>query len=263
MAAYAWTGFHDIEVSHQSGNRGGDTVSFDGGDGDQSQAFEFEGGSGYYRAWFDIGPWVSLQGAFSHASFKDTNVLSNSPGGTPGFVFGDTVFQTGDVVQVRHTLRIADFDVAVHPLSLSWIRLDVTFGARYVYWQTRLDRVRSSQIEEKALEALIPMIGLGISVRPVQPMELFVRGRIGALDMERKEGRYRRRNGQSRRVEPFRREQSSVELDAGVAFTVEETVGIILGARINYLEIERETESERSHFKGTASSLYAGLILNF
>lgn len=263
IAAYAWTGFHDLEISHREGNRGGDTVLFEGGDGDQSQSFEFESGSGYYRAWFDIGPWVSLQGAFSHAAFKDTNVLSNTPGGTPGFVFGDTAFQTGDAIQVRYTLRLADFDVAIHPLHLDWLRLDVTLGARYVFWQTRFDSVRSGQNQEKTLEALIPMIGLGISFRPVSPMELFLRGRIGALELEREEGRYRRRDGQTRRIEPFKREQSSLELDGGVAFTIDDTIGVVLGARINYLEIERQTEREQTRFEGTASSLYAGLIVNF
>lgn len=265
MAAYAWTSFHDLEMSHSKGNRGGDTVVFDGYDGDQENAFEFESGSGYYRAWFDIGPWVSLQGAFSHAGFEDTQVLSNQEGGTPGFVFGDTVFQTGDIVEVSHTLRIADFDIAVHPLHLDWLRLDVTLGARYVYWNTRLDRIsRGFDRQEKTLEALIPMVGLGISLRPVRPLELFLRGRIGAIEVERDEGSYRRRrDGRVREIDPFKREQASLELDAGFSFTIADTVGFIVGARVNYLEIERETEDERTRFEGTASSLYAGLILNF
>ena len=265
MAAYAWTAFHDLEISHAEGNRGGDTVVFDGYDeDDDANSFEFENGSGYYRAWFDIGRYVTLQASYSHAGFSDTAALSNNPGGTPGFVFGNTVFQTGDVAEVSYTRRVADFDIAVHPLNLDWIRLDVTFGARYVFFGTQVERhTRGYAKDEKNLEALIPMIGLGLSIRPVQPFEIFVRGRIGGIELEREEGTYRRRNGERRRVEPFRREQASVEVDAGFSLTLADTIGIIVGAKIDYLEIERENDDERTRFEGTASSLYAGVILNF
>lgn len=264
MAAIGWTGFHDIEVSHRKDTRGGDTVIFDSEDGDQPNAFEFENGSGYYRAWFDIGSWVSLQGAYSHVSFKDANVLGTSEGATPGFVFGDTVYQTGSILEVQHQLRIADFDVAVHPLNFDWLRLDVTLGARYVYWETTLDR-RSGTFarERESLEALIPMIGLGISIRPVKPFEIFLRGRIGSIELERKEGTYRRRNGQREQIKPFKREQSSLELDAGFSFTLDETIGLIIGARIDYLEIDRQTEDQHTRFEGTSSTLYAGVLLQF
>lgn len=264
MAAIGWTGFHDIEVSHRKDNRGGDTVIFDSEDGDQENAFEFENSSGYYRAWFDIGSWVSLQGAFSHVSFKDTNVLGNGHGATPGFVFGDTAYQTGSVVDVRHTLRIADFDVAIHPLNFDWLRLDVTLGARYAYWETTIDRRTTTYARERErLEALIPMIGLGISIRPVKPFEIFLRGRIGSIELEREEGTYRRRNGRREQIKPFKREQSSLELDGGVSFTLAETVGFIVGARIDYLEIDRTTEDQHTRFEGTASTLYAGVLLQF
>tara|TARA_R110002072_G_scaffold260953_1_gene419559 strand:- start:141 stop:1214 length:1074 start_codon:yes stop_codon:yes gene_type:complete len=264
MAAIGWTGFHDIEISHRKNTRGGDTVVFDSEDGDQQGAFEFENSSGYYRAWFDIGSWVSLQGAYSHVSFKDANVLGTSQGATPGFVFGETAYQTGSVVEVSHTLRIADFDVALHPLHFDWLRLDVTLGARYVYWETTLDR-RSGTFarERESLEALIPMIGLGISLRPVQPFEIFLRGRIGSIELERKEGSYRRRNGQREQIKPFKREQSSLEIDAGFSFTFDETIGLIVGARLDFLEIDRQTEDQHTRFEGTSSTLYAGLLLQF
>jgi hypothetical protein len=264
MAAIGWTGFHDIEVSHRKNTRGGDTVIFDSEDGDQENAFEFENGSGYYRAWFDIGSWVSLQGAYSHVSFRDANVLGTSEGATPGFVFGDTTYQTGSILEVRHTLRIADFDVAIHPLNFDWLRLDVTLGARYVYWETTLDR-RSGNFarERESLEALIPMIGLGISLRPVQPFEIFLRGRIGSIELERKEGTYRRRNGEREQIKPFKREQSSLEIDAGFSFTFDETIGLIVGARLDFLEIDRTTEDQHTRFEGTSSTLYAGVLLQF
>lgn len=264
MAAIGFTGFNDIEISHRKNTRGGDTVLFDSEDGDQDEAFEFESGSGYYRAWFDIGSWVSLQGAFSHVSFKDANVLGTAVGATPGFVFGDTTYQTGSVVEVRHTLRIADFDVALHPLHFDWLRLDVTLGARYVYWETTLDRRSGNYAREReSLEALIPMVGLGISLRPVQPFEIFLRGRLGSIEVERKEGSYRRRNGQREEVKPFKREQSSVEIDGGFSFTFDETIGLIVGARIDFLEIDRTTEDQHTRFEGTSSTLYAGLLINF
>ncbi|MBL4849159.1 MAG: hypothetical protein JKY65_26845 [Planctomycetes bacterium] len=265
MAAYGLTNFHDIEISHRKGTRGGDTIVLDGDDGDQNSAFDFENGSGYYRTWFDIGSWVSLQAAYSHVKFKDINALSSAEGGTPGFVFGDTTYQTGSVVEIAQTLRIADFDIALHPLHLDWIRLDVTLGARYVYWQTTIDRLSPGGFarERERLEALIPMIGFGISLRPVKPFEIFLRGRIGSIEVERKAGSYRRRNGKREQIKPFKREQSSVELDGGFSFTFDETIGLIIGARIDVIEINRQTEDQQTRFKGTSSTLYAGVILNF
>lgn len=261
LAAYAWTGLSNLEISHREGGSGGGVIELAQEEDDD---FVFDNGAGMYRAWIGIGRYVSLQGGWFHGRFGDTNALSNDSGGTPGFTFGGSRFNNGDIVEINQELRVADFDVVVHPLTLKWIRLDFSLGARYAYWETRVERLnRSYNKEEDRIEGLIPMVGFGITVSPVEPLAFFLRGKVGTIEYEREGGYYRRTNGRRRYVEPKNREHTSAELDAGMTFTIANTFGFIVGARIQYIELERVVPDRSSRVEGYASSLYAGVLLNF
>ena len=47
------------------------------------------------------------------------------------------------------------------------------------------------------------------------------------------------------------------------ALPLDETIGLIIGARIDYLEIDRQTEDQHTRFEGPSSTLYAGVLLQF
>ncbi|MGE0712797.1 MAG: hypothetical protein AB7N76_34220 [Planctomycetota bacterium] len=263
LAAYAWTSLSRVKLSYREGNSGGGKIDFgrsrghDRGDNE----FEFQNGAGFYRGWIGLGRWVSLQGAWFHGRFQDSNVLGG-PNGLPPFTFGRTTFRAGEVAQVKHELRVADYDIVLHPLNLSWIRLDLSVGARYAYWGTSITRRTGPyRKEEKALEGLLPMAGVGLTISPARPLTLFIRGRFGSIELERKGG-YQGRGRNRRYVEPKTREHTSAELDGGLTLTIE-GIGIILGARIQYLELERTVPERSARFQGYASSLYAGLVFNF
>ena len=261
LAAYAWTGLGNIELSHREGGSGGGVIELAHEDNDD---FQFDNGAGMYRAWIGIGRYVSLQGGWFHGRFGDTNALSNAADGTPGFTFGSSRFNSGDIVEINQELRVADFDVVVHPLTLKWIRLDFSLGARYAYWETRIERLnRGYNKEEDRIEGLIPMVGFGLTLSPVEPLAFFLRGKVGTIEYEREGGYYRRTNGNRRYVEPKERSHTSAELDAGMTFTIANTFGFIVGARIQYIELERVVPDRSSRVEGYATSLYAGVLLNF
>jgi hypothetical protein len=270
IASYAWSSLTNVEMSHREGRSGGQTVDLHPGDDGADSSFDLENGAGNYRMWLGLGRYVSLQGAWFHGRFRDAAVLGRQPGSTPGFTFGRTQFVNGDVVDVSHELQIADYDIVVHPLNLNWIRLDLSLGVRYVYWRTKVERhSRRYSKEDERLEGLIPMVGVGLTLSPVSPLAFFVRARVGTVEYER-ESSYHRERGRDHRgrrrvhhVDAKERSHTSAEIDAGFTITIDNTIGLIFGAKIQYIELERIVPSRSMRLEGYANSLYVGLFLNF
>ncbi|MEZ6184776.1 MAG: hypothetical protein R3F62_07180 [Planctomycetota bacterium] len=253
MAAYYYTQLKNVEVSRREGAVGGADIDLD----DQGLDLDEEH-SLTYRAWFDIGKFVSLQGGFRTTEYSDLR----QP--TSGFTFGSTTFAQGQYLETEIEVLSADFDVVIKPLNLSWIELGISFGARYVYWETRFSSPQNPATnEDQRSEALVPMVGMSLALRPVRPLELFVRGRIGHFEYEREEHYRRRSGGQLRLEEEYNKEATAAEFDAGIKLLIDDTIGLIAGYRLDFMEIESERASRAEAIKGTAHGLYAGLVIQF
>ena len=54
-----------------------------------------------------------------------------------------------------------------------------------------------------------------------------------------------------------------LEVDLGISITIADTIGFIVGYRIDVLEVERLSAQTDQRVEGTVHGPYAGLILNF
>ena len=59
------------------------------------------------------------------------------------------------------------------------------------------------------------------------------------------------------------REASSLEVDLGISLTIADTIGFVVGYRIDYVEVERIGADRDQRAEGTVHGPYAGLILSF
>lgn len=253
MAAYYYTQLKNVEVSRRKGAIGGAEVDFK----DQGIADLEEEHSLTYRGWFDIGRFVAFQGGFRSTEFSDLKRAESS------FTYGSTTFSQNQFVETEIELLSADLDVVIKPLNNRWIELGISFGARYVYWKTEFANPQNPTAREQdTAEALVPMIGMGLALRPARPIELFVRGRIGHFEYERKDT-LRRRNGRLQFDEAYSKEATAAEFDLGLRIMLEDTIGVIAGYRLDYVAIESERAARADEVKGTAHGLYAGVVIQF
>lgn len=153
-----------------------------------------------------------------------------------------------------------DYDTVVRPLNNDWVTLDISLGSRYVRWDTKLSGPAGT--EDDTLEAWVPMIGLGLTLRPVHELSLFARVRTGHIKVEYREDRQRDSVVVTDR-EKVKREHTSLEIDLGMSVIFEETFGFVVGYRGDYLELERVKGDDRKTLEATVHGAYAGFILQF
>ncbi len=257
MAAYYHAFLNDVKLSLVDDGVGGTEVEFASFDGrDEDARFDFDGqGTGTYRSWIDLGKHVSLVGGGRFAQFEDTQVLSNAPGGTPGFEFGKSSFSTGETLNAQFTLMIIDYDVVFKPLNNRWATIELSLGGRYALWDTELSSSSGAR-EQERLEAVLPMVGFGLALRPIEELTLFGRARVGHIELT-----YEDDDIES---EPeTEREHTSLEADIGISLIFEECFGFIAGYRLDYLELSRTKGDDSESVEGVAHGLYGGLIVQF
>jgi opacity protein-like surface antigen len=208
--------------------------------------------AGHYELSLDFNRVVGLRGAFTHARWRGDAVVGTDD--VPdGFSYGSTTWGSGDELDVTIELYTADFDLVLRPLNTRYINFDLTLGARYVSWKTEL--ARGGITEMTHLESVVPTAGVALGVRPVSWFELFGRARVGHLSYE-----YDDDDGEEVRES---RDTTTLELECGVQVTIFDTVGIMLGYRVEHTEIERFDGDGEQRAEGTAQGVFAGLTLQF
>jgi hypothetical protein len=268
MGAYWRAHLSDLRLSKGVGDV--DTIKiddfddFDETDEDGDDDDDWGGsGSGHYELSLDFNRHVGLRGAFNHSVFKGDALVGNKEL-DEGFSFGNTTWNVGDELDARVEIYTADADVVLRPLNNRYINIDLTLGARYIYFDTELTRNGADKPERERLEAAVPVVGLALGLRPLSWLELFGRVRVGHLsyevddhydwDEDDEDWDYEEAHG---------RDATSVEIDLGVQFTIADTLGIILGYRLDHVEIERFKDERESEFEATAHGFYAGLAIQF
>lgn len=252
MAAHMVAVLEDVEVSHRDNRKGGATIDLD------READFDEEHTQTYRGWFEIGKHVAIEGGYRGALFRDTSVTLSA------FDFGRSSYALNEVVQTKVQVATADLDLVLKPLNNRWIGLGIHLGARYMFWRTELNGSNLGQYnrEDSTLEAVVPVIGASIAFRPFTWWEIFARGRVGYLSYEREGGSYRHQ-GHRHYVEAKEKEAKSVELDVGMQFLIYDTIGVIVGVRADYFDIEREVDARQESAQGTMKGVYGGLVLQF
>lgn len=256
FAAHFYTQLQDLEVKYREGASGGLDVPIDE---DEAVAdFEPEN-SQLYRAWFDIGRHVSLQGGFWRTVYR-----SETQPNARDFTFGRETFFASENVSTSFEVMVADLDLVIKPVNNRWFELGLHVGSRYVYWEST---IKSADVlgktERSKIEAAMPVVGASLAFRPVKVFEIFARGRVGYLDYDRPESTHIDDDGDVDHTSAKHKRSKSAELDVGVKVILFETIGVVAGYRLDYMKIEREVDERTEGVRGTAHGLYAGLILDF
>jgi len=260
IAAHYYTVLQDVTLAHRNGASGGAEIELDDDAFDAADYRDDPEHSQTYRAWLDLGRHVSLEGGFRRTVYRSERPTRQS------FTYGDTTYAAGDVVDSELDIAIADLDLVIKPVNMDVFELGIHLGARYVRWDTKLARAgnaTSPGIEEERLEAAVPVIGLSMAVRPVSALEIFARGRIGHLEYERDEYWRVDDDGDVDHVDAKARESTSVELEAGLMLVLADTIGVVVGYRFDYIDLEREVTGRSEKVEGKSHGGYAGLVLQF
>ena len=267
MVAHMTTRLQDVTISHREGSQGGaeweldkvlslnDDIDLD----DLDSPDDVWQNTQAYKAWFDIGKHVSLQAGFWRTVYRQDGPAQEA------FDFGRSSFSAGQGVETKFDMAVADFDLVVKPINNRYVSLDLHFGGRYIYWNTRVRRTDSAtQIEDSStLEAGVPMAGLGFTLRPLRWFQIYARGRAGYLAYERDAHYVYEGNGQYDYVENKRRKTVSGHVEGGVLFMFARTIGVTLGYRLDYLRVEREVDERESGFEAFSHGVFAGAVLEF
>jgi len=261
MAAYTHSLLSDVKLSKRHNGQGGDLVSFADSDTDaDGNRFDFEGsGGGLYDVGLHLGKWVVLRIGARHAAFEETQQLTGFEGGTPGFDFGGTSFATGSDLTAKFSFTTVDYDTVVRPLNNDWVTLDVSLGGRYLRWETEFSG--PSGIEDDVFEAWVPMIGLGLTLRPVRELGFFFKVRTGHISLE-----YDREDDDSVVVtdaDTIEREHTALEVDVGLSLVFEDSFGFVAGYRGDYTELERTKGDDRKTLEASVHGAYAGFVIQF
>lgn len=256
MGAYWRANLSGAEIEYGVGGFGGETIKLNDPDNDQYDEQQFDDvGAGTYRMTLDLGRFVSLTGSFRHARFTASGFVTPGEGFEQGFDYGSTTWNLGDPYEAEIEVWTGDLDVLIRPVNRDCLTVDLSVGARYSRWETTLGDDVTPGLENTVLESVIPMLGLGVALRPLQELEFFGKVRVGYLGYEIED--------EDDPTEDLERESTSLEVDLGISVTIADTIGFVVGYRLDYIEIERTTVDRDQRVGGTVHGPYAGLILNF
>jgi hypothetical protein len=257
LAAHYYTWIRDVNVSYREGLSGGARIELDRSAGAAKYDPEH---SQTYRAWFDIGRWITLE-----AGFRRTVYRSEAQQSETSFTYGSTTFATGSLVETKLDQATIDADFVFKPVNNRWFELALHFGSRYLYTETQVRDPGNPQTrtERQRLEMALPMIGLGLAFRPIRELEFFARGRIGYFGYDRDEAYVWDDDDDVHHVTPKEKSATSGELDAGVQLLLGDTIGIVAGWRLDYLDVEREVPQREEKIRSLSHGAYGGLILQF
>jgi hypothetical protein len=231
-----------------------------------------------YQGWIDLGKHVTISGGARYATYRDT------AGAPPLSFFGAHYFTSQQPLMTKFEFLSSDLDVTVNPLAFERVKLGVMLGLRYVRSAVRFstnqnfagpdDRVSQS------VEALIPMVGLGGSVRPINAkkvsVELYAQGMVGGFDLETRSynsrSRARGRNGNryyyyssNGNTYDDHREFRSFALvaEGGIKVVLFGHLGVVAGYRFEVTQLYREDESRIRQAAFKVGGPYAGAVVEF
>lgn len=258
LAAHYHTYLRTARVAYREGSSGGSRIDLISQTG-AGMDFDPES-SQTYRTWIDFGKWVSLEGGYRHTVHRGQDTAANT------FSYGTRTYQAGRLVESKLDLATIDADLVFKPLNNRWFEIALHFGARYIYADVDVaetqDPVNTRQ--RQRTEAAVPMVGLGIAFRPIRGVELFARGRIGHFGYERDAGFvYDEDDDELDYVPPKEKSATSGELDVGLQVVLFDTIGIIGGWRLDYIDMKREVTQRSEKIRAISHGLYAGMVLQF
>ena len=257
LAAHYYTWIDGVRISHREGLSGGGRIELT----KHGAVADYDPhNSQTYRAWLDIGRWISLE-----AGFRRTNYRSSPQPTASTFTYGRTTYVAGTRVETELDQATIDADFVFKPVNNRWFELGLHFGARYLFADTMIRNVADplGQTERERIEMVVPMVGLGLALRPARWLELFVRGRVGHFGYERDEAFVFDDDDDVRHVTPKEKSATSGELDAGVQLLLGDTIGVVAGWRLDYLKVEREVRERDEKLRSLSHGVYGGLILQF
>jgi hypothetical protein len=299
LGAHWMARLQDASVSAGRPGVHGDYVHLNGGLDDPADLKISE--TQLFRAWIDLGRFVSFDGGAERAWFRDSTISPRD------FVFRDQQFSAGAPIDTKFEFLIADFNFAIHPFNCPLGQFDILVGARYAWSNVQFTSnggggvvvfapappptitvigggfggpvvgpptlpgaaapVQGTRVNQ-TVEGVIPMVGLGGKIRPLHEkdvsIEVFGRARVGAWDWETWRGRDDGDwggDGWGRRSVYY---VYSAELDGGISVVLFRTIGLTAGYHFDSVHLEQSDSngtSKRADWK--AHGPYGGAFIEF
>lgn len=253
----AW--FEDLDIVYREGATGGQTASLLSGQSDWEIE---EGGAALPTVELNLGGYFVIRGAAWGGTWReDQNLLTNAS----ALRFGETQFSAGQTVESQFDMLSADIQLGAHVVTHRYVRLGLFGGARYVGWETKLERVAGGPYvkETSRIESVVPTFTLTLDVSPTPWLELYVNGTAGWFGYETEDEVLVTLNGSPTRVPEKRRETTTLDAEGGLRLIFASHFGIYVGYRVGYLEIEREVPERKEGAKALAHGPVAGLLFQF
>ena len=250
----------DLEIAYREGGTGGDNVELLSSDRswDIGEAF-----AGIPTVELNLGGYFAIRGSAWGTSWReDENSITTN---TEAFQFGNTQFGLGETVESQFDMLTADIQLGAHVVTNRYVRLGLFGGARYVGWETTLERVAGGAYakETSKIEAVVPTFTITFDVSPTPWLEFYVNGTAGWLGYESEDEQTVTINGAPTRVAERSRETTTLDAEAGIRLIFGGHFGIYAGYRVGFLEIEREVPERKEGVRSLTHGPVAGLLIQF
>lgn len=292
FGAYWAAWLRDASVS--SGRQGihGDYVPLYGSDTSATNLDDPAHGQ-IYRAWIDLGPWFSIDGGVTRASFHSENTNPRD------FQFRAHQFNQGTDLETRFQFLTADLNFVVHPAHSAWGQVDLLVGGRYLWSNVEFKQTGfgffgppvivgggggfgggpfGGIVNDKVnqtVEGFVPTVGLGFKLRPIHnkdvALEFAARGVVGGFDWEERRWRDGRGdfNDGFNNGDPnsnFNRSSYyayTANADGSLSLILWDTFGFTAGYHydVNHISIENRDGTKRAEWK--AHGPYGGIFVQF
>lgn len=222
--------------------------------------FENRYGSPLLRLEIGLHPVISLGAQFYRVDLTSERRIQNS-----GFTFDGQNFSFGQNIESQFDVTSADLYLNVHFLNIGSLQFDLLAGLRYFKLNLEYQAVETARPPaHQRFEHLLPMVGFGVLWQPINWLHLFGRWQFGAF-------KYSSSNSNS--ANASRATENLVVVfaaEAGLRFTIYETVEFQLGARFENFEVNRDQKSNslgsassKHEIKGSIGGPYLGLTIKF
>jgi hypothetical protein len=256
QAAY----LRNLEIVGREGSSGGEVIELQDDDG---RDFDLEGTLAVVpTVELNLGGYLALRGAATAAVwYGDENRVAAGQ----GFTFGDTTFASGQTVESEFGLFLGDVQIGAHVVTNRYVRLGLFGGARYMAWETTLERISGGSYvkEESRVEALVPTFTLTLDLSPTPWLEFYANGTVGGFAYESHDEDLVLINGTLTRIPERQRKATTLEAEGGLRLIFAGHFGIYAGYRVSHLRIEREVPEQKEGMKSLVHGPVAGLLFQF
>lgn len=245
----------DTEVRSRSGDLR-NTFELNEGVSDFSENDD-NGGTFVYELEIGLHRVISLYAMYYNTELESTQVLRNQ-----NFFFKNQGFASGDNLKTRLEVTAFEGALAIHAVKTSWLKFDIFFGARYMKTELEFSRTGGGPPSKERYELVTPMVGVGLTIRPIKCFEIYGTMKLGALEYDGSSSSNSNRPRSSQTIDD--RYLSFASLDAGVRLNISTGFGIGVGIRVEAFEQERffGTRGENS-IDGALGGPYASVFIGF